>query len=387
MSKTRSEKEKQSVGKKITKILAIIGIVIVCLILCFLIAAYSIYRHYYGKINYVPPTATTEEIIYDIPFETDDMPITDEPTVPPSVPITDMPTTGDQPPITGDQPPTTTPPPATTTAPPYTPPKVDTDKGMQFGSHIRNILLIGTDARTASDRGRSDTMMLVTINEKTGQIVMTSFLRDIYLHIPVIDSYNRINAAYAAGGVSLLTKTIKENFNIQIDQYIRINFSGFENIIDYMGGVDVNLSQAEIDFVGLEGSATPGMVHLDGKHALNYCRCRYVSLDGEGGDFARTLRQRRVMNLLFDKLKGLSVFEIGSLLDEFLPQVTTNISSSEMLSLLTKAPTYLSYEIKSYRLPVDGSWKYSTIHGMSVLSLNFDKNIVALEKIINGKYD
>lgn len=381
MSKKRSEKEKQSVGQKIAKILAIIGIVIFCLILCLLIAAYSIYHHYYGKINYVPPTATTEEIIYDIPFETDDLPITDEPIEPPSVPITDQPTTGDQTPIT------TTPSPATTTAPPYTPPKVDTDKVMQFGSHIRNILLIGTDARTASDRGRSDTMMLVTINDKTGQIIMTSFLRDIYLHIPVIDSYNRINAAYAAGGVSLLTKTIKENFNIQIDQYIRVNFSGFEHIIDYMGGIDVDLSQAEINFVGLEGSATPGMVHLDGKHALNYCRCRYVSLDGEGGDFARTLRQRNVMNILFEKLQGMSVLEIGGLLDEFLPQVTTNINSNEMLMLLTKAPTYLSYEIRSYRLPVDGSWKYSSVHGMSVLSLNFDKNIAALEKIINGKYD
>lgn len=378
----KNEKDKKSLGKRIAKITLIVVIVIVCIMICLLAAAYAVYRHYYGKMNYVPPSATTEEIIFDIPDETDETPVTDAPivTTPPSTQVSTPSTSGE------DEPPTTEPPTTTSDEPVYTPPVVSGGV-MQFGDHIRNILLIGTDARTSSDRGRSDTMILVSINEKTGQIVMTSFMRDIYLHIPVVDTYNRINAAYAAGGVSLLTATIKENFNIQIDDYIRINFSGFENVINYMGGVDVELSQGEINFVGLEGSATPGIVHLDGKHTLSYCRCRYVSLDGEGGDFARTLRQRKVMTLLFEKLKGMSVFEIGELLDEFLPQVTTNISSNSMLSLLTKAPTYLTYEIKSYRLPVDGSWKYATVRKMSVLSVDFSKNIKALEKIINGTYD
>lgn len=378
----KDKKDKKSLGRRIAKIVLIVIIVIVCLMICLLAAAYAVYRHYYGKINYIPPSATTEEIIFTIPDETDETPVTDAPnvTLPPNSQGSTPSTSGE------DDPPVTEPPVTTSNEPVYTPPVVSGGV-MQFGDHIRNILLIGTDARTSSDRGRSDTMILVSINEKTGQIVMTSFMRDIYLHIPVVDTYNRINAAYAAGGVSLLTATIKENFNIQIDDYIRINFSGFEKVIDYMGGVDVELSQGEINFIGLEGSATPGVVHLDGKHTLNYCRCRYVSLDGEGGDFARTLRQRKVMTLLFEKLKGMSIFEIGELLDEFLPQVTTNISSNSMLSMLTKAPTYLTYEIKSYRLPVDGSWKYATVRKMSVLSVDFSKNIKVLEKIINGTYD
>ena len=83
----------------------------------------------------------------------------------------------------------------------------------------------------------------------------------------------------------------------------------------------------------------------------------------------------------------MSIAEIDGILEEFLPQVVTNIEKSEMLAMLAKAPTYLGYELKSYRIPVDGSWKYATVRKMSVLQVDFDKNIDALEKIINGNYD
>ncbi len=379
------KKEKKPLWKRILKVAAVILIVIAVLIAGLAAFLFGVFSHYYGKMNYVP-LESTDEIIYTIPDETDfpdtDAIVTTDSPVTSGAPITgDIPDTGGQTVTTA---PTTSAKPKTTAESPYVPPKSDV---IEFGSHIKNILLIGTDVASITARGRSDSMILVSINEKTGQIVMTSFMRDIYLHIPVINTYNRINASYASGGVSLLVKTIEENFKIKIDQYMRINFEGFSNVVDYMGGIDVTLTQGEIDYLGLPSDTVPGVVHLNGKQAIIYCRCRYVSKDGEAGDFARTRRQRETMSLLFEKLKGMSIAEIDGILEEFLPQVVTNIEKSEMLAMLAKAPTYLGYELKSYRIPVDGSWKYATVRKMSVLRVDFDKNIDALEKIINGNYD
>ncbi len=385
-----AKKEKSRLWKKILKTAAVILIVIAVLAAGLAAFLFGLFSHYYGKMNYVP-LESTDEIIYTIPDETDfpetesaattDSPVTSD------VPVTDTGIIGGQ--DTSAAPgtsaaPETTAAPGTSAESPYVPPKSDI---LQFGSHIKNILLIGTDVASITARGRSDSMILVSINEKTGQIVMTSFMRDIYLHIPVIDKYNRINASYASGGVSLLTKTIEENFKIKIDRYVRINYRGFSNVVDYMGGIDVTLTQSEIDYLKLPSDTLPGVVHLSGSQTIEYCRCRKVSREGETGDFARTRRQRETMAILFEKLKGMSIAEIDGILEEFLPQVVTNIEKSEMLSMLSNAPTYLGYELKSYRIPVDGSWKYATVRKMSVLQVDFDKNIDALEKIINGNYD
>lgn len=359
-------RKKLSGGKKAAVITLA---VIVCILLSVIIAAALIFNHYYNKINY-RPIDTTDEIV-DITDETD-FPDT-----------SGTPVTSGNPVTSGE--PVTTPPNTDPIIPPST--DIDPDYVMQFGKHIKNILLIGTDARTINDRGRSDTMILASINEKTGQIVLVSFMRDTYIpNIPALGSGNRINAAYAAGGVSLLLSTIKENYHIDIDRYVRINFSGFTNIVNKLGGVDIELTQAEIDYLELGDSVKPGMNHLDGAKALDYCRCRHVGLDNESGDFARTARQRKMLGLLLDGIRGKNVFEIGELLDEFLPEVATNITRSEMLSMVSKSGTYLGYEFVQYRLPVENSWKYATIRRMSVITVDFAKNTIALEKMINGTY-
>lgn len=158
-----------------------------------------------------------------------------------------------------------------------------------------------------------------------------------------------------------------------------------------MGGLDIELSAGEIQSirdrkVGLPDDVKPGMVHLNGAQVLAFCRCRYAQRGGVGGDFARTLRQREVLSLISDKVRGASLGQLNELLNEFLPLISTNLTQSEILSMMSKVMTYLNYDIKSYSLPISGSWKYASIRKMSVLSIDFKKNYQALEKMIKGTY-
>lgn len=355
--------------KRWQKILLIVLLSILGVMIVSSIAIYALISHYYNKVNYVSLDDNAETIVYSIPEENESPPldtVTDAQGNIPQSPDGDSSVTDDLK-IEED---------------------IEANKSddyvMQFGKHIKNILLIGTDGRTDTDRGRSDTMILLSINEKTNQAVLTSFMRDIYLHIPEVNYYNRINAAYAHGGVPLLIKTIRENFKIQIDQYVQIDFTAFQYIIDTLGGVDIELTQAEIDYIGLRGQASPGIVHLNGSQALMYCRCRYVPKGNLDGDFARTERQREFLAIMSEKLKGLSLAKLNELLDLFLPQVTTNLQKSDLISLMSSSLKYLDYEFVGVCLPVDGTWKYQKIRQMSVITIDFKKNIEALEKVING---
>lgn len=375
--------------KKWQKVLLIVLLSLLGLMLAAAIALYAVFSYYYGKVEYVPLDEHNETIIYDVFDETD----------PPEVIETDPPRTATQT-VTDEQgnqlpPITVTLDPPQTTVPVTDDPKVEDDVKQEIdqnvqkeddkikvAKNVKNILLIGTDGRTVSDRGRSDTMILLTINENTKKITMTSFMRDIYLYIPTVGKYNRINSSYASGGVPLLLDTIERNFKLEIDQYVRVNFDAFEYIIDTLGGADIELTQEEINFVGLGGKATPGLVHLNGAQALSYCRCRSVPKGDLKYDFARTARQREFLSIMSKKLQGMSIAQMTELLEVFLPHVTTNIKQSEMLSLLTSAPKYLGYKVESARIPIDGSWSNATIRGMSVLRINFDKNIRYLKKIM-----
>ena len=381
MSKEKEIKKKEKM-KTWKKVLLIILISLLGLALAAGISMYALFLHYYNLTTY-RPLEETEETFDSIADETDH----------PAVPTDPGTTGGTDTPFTGSL-----------TDPGLTsPPHVDTptseiqsieshidnntEKGeiMQFDKNITNILLVGTDGRTVTERGRSDSMILLSINKNTHQIVMTSILRDIYLHIPGLSLNNRINAAYSSGGISRLLDTIEENFRIHIDKYVRINFFGFEKVIDRLGGLDIRLSQAEINFVGMQNVATPGIVHMNGAQVLRFCRCRYVNRDGFGSDFARAYRQREVMTLIAQKLKGSSFSTLNELLEEFLPQVVHNLEQGEIMDFLFNFNTYMDYEIKSYQIPVMGYWKYATIRRMDVTVVtNYDKTIEMLEKYIKG---
>ena len=266
---------------------------------------------------------------------------------------------------------------------------------IMYDEDVLNVLVIGTDSRNPElDRGRSDSMILVSINEKTNKIIMTSFLRDIYLQIPGI-GYTRLNHAYAYGGAELLMDTIEQNFRIKIDKYVMVNFFSFVDVVDEVGGVEINVTDDEVKYVNsylseinklkgepsASGSLSKGGTYtLNGKQALAYSRIRYI-----GTDFGRTERQRTVMTKIMDKAKDLSLFELNDLLNVLLPDITTNLTEGEIFSLVLDAFDLLSYDKVSQAIPLDNDFSYLTINGMSVLGINFDSSIYHLRKTIYNK--
>lgn len=254
---------------------------------------------------------------------------------------------------------------------------------IKFSDDVYNILLIGTDARNTTERGRSDSMILVSLNKKTKTIVLTSIMRDIWISIPG-KSNGRINSAYAWGGADLLIQTIESHFKVRIDKFVRVNFFSFEEVIDSVGGVEITVSDAEAK--GMEGALRElnklegvdpttdflghgGTYILNGKQALAYARLRYVG----NADFERTERQRRVLEQILKRAKGLSMLELNDCLDTLLPLLTTDLTKGEMLGLIVDAPTYLGYDIVQQRIPADGMFTDMTIGGAQVLGIDFEK--------------
>ena len=239
------------------------------------------------------------------------------------------------------------------------------------GSDLLNILLIGQDSREGETQARSDSMILCTYSKNTRQLVMTSFLRDLYVEIPGHGS-NRINAAYSFGGSSLLKKTIDQNFQVAIDGSIEVDFTHFSDIIDQLGGVQIELRQDEADVINRQtGSAlTEGIQCLDGFQALTYSRIRNLDMDG---DFSRTNRQRKVMAALVDSLRGCSITELTPIIGNILPMLTTDLNRGQLfLYALEVLPHLSEINICSQRIPVDGTFADKTIDGMSVLVADMD---------------
>jgi LCP family protein required for cell wall assembly len=261
----------------------------------------------------------------------------------------------------------------------------DLDKEKLTADGVTNILLIGNDSRTNGEDGRSDAMILVSISSKTGKILMTSVLRDIYVEIPGYGS-NRLNAAYAYGGAELLMKTIEKNFDIPVNRYVLVNFEAFANVVDAVGGVDLELSAEEVMWVNaylneyneLTGhefgynylqQTDGGMIHLNGPQALAYSRNRYI-----GMDFGRTERQRKVMEQIIKKLPSAVMTDYNGFIEALCPNLTTNLTMSECYGLVLRAPFMLRYERVSASLPLEGTWWNETIDSMAVLGVDLDAN-------------
>lgn len=265
---------------------------------------------------------------------------------------------------------------------------------LKFSDDVLNILLIGTDARTSGSRGRSDSMILVSINKKTEEIIMTSIMRDIYLKIPG-KGYNRINASYAYGGADLLIQTVEQNFRIKIDKFVQVDFTSFEKVVDAVGGVTINVSDAEAKVMNTyikqlnRNAGRPleegflekgGKYKLNGVQALAYSRIRKVG----HADFERTQRQRRVLDEIIKSAKSLSIGELSDSLDVILPLVTTDFKKGELIDLVLNSVSYLSYDRVQLRIPADHSYSNMRIRGMAVLGIDFDENRNLMYKTIYG---
>ena len=217
-----------------------------------------------------------------------------------------------------------------------------------------NVLLIGIDGQGYS--GRSDVMILCTYDKVNKTATMTSFLRDLYVEIPGRDS-NRLNAAYAFGGIDLLDATLELNFGIQVDGHVMVDFNTFPKVIDALGGVDITLTQAEADYLGLSGE---GEYHMDGDLAMRYSRIRYID-----SDFGRTNRQRTVLNSLFERFKKLSWGEVANAATQVLDLVYTDMDAGTILSYGSEVIQLNS--IQQLHVPNDGEYYDAVINGMMVL--------------------
>lgn len=247
------------------------------------------------------------------------------------------------------------------------------------GKNVVNILLIGADYQSG-DFARSDSMILCTFNKTKNTITMTSLMRDMYVQIPGYYK-NRINAAYTIGGMNMLKKTLEYNFGLEVHGVVEVDFSHFEKLIDLLGGVELELNNAEADFINLKNndSLTSGVHKLNGKQALWYSRFR----GDAGGDFIRTSRQRIVLEKLIDRYRSVSLAELLSMLDDILPMVTTDMSKSDILSHVTGLfPMLINAEIVSQRIPAEGGYYMTKIDGKSVLVPDIRFNIEILKDTV-----
>ena len=253
---------------------------------------------------------------------------------------------------------------------------------------VLNILLIGTDVRGGNyeDRGNTDSMILVSVNTRDKNVKLTSFMRDMYVDIPD-RQWARLNAAYAYGGPQLLFDTLKKNFDVDVDLYVRVNFANFRKIINHVGGVDIELSKAEARYMNKNAKkyktdpVKEGWQHLDGAQALSYARCRKID-----SDFNRTKRQRTVILALVKEIKGSSPGELNSLLNVFLPMIQTNMSKMQILGLMTDGTRYLNNDIETLNIPIKNSWRSQIINKRDVISPNFELNKTAIVAHIYSTY-
>ncbi len=237
---------------------------------------------------------------------------------------------------------------------------------------ILNVLLVGSDSMSAGDGGRSDSMLILSLNMRAKKIKITSIMRDIWVDIPGHNK-DRINASYAHGGCKLTINTIHKNFGIYIDRYACVDFEGFSKIIDSLGGIELNLTSQECAYINKHANiknnkleTSSGVKHLTGVQALQHARNR----DSIGSDYDRTLRQRQVIKSVIEKLKTANVTKITELVSNLAPLVSTDFKQSEIGRLIFSSLEYLKYDIEEFRIPTDDNVRNETYSQKMVLVIN-----------------
>ncbi|MBQ3422814.1 MAG: LCP family protein [Romboutsia sp.] len=263
-----------------------------------------------------------------------------------------------------------------------------------ISDNITNILLIGTDARNTSERGRSDAMIIATIDEKHQSIKLTSLARDTYVEIPGYDK-QKLNHAYSYGGTKLLINTIEHNFSIDISNYAIVDFSSFSSIIDSLGGVDIEIRESEIEELNkyipecfeyntnkkhknIELIKKPGLQTLNGYQALSYSRIRK-----NDSSIQRDNRQRKVIQAIMDEVSDISVLEIPKLINSVLPYVKTDMDFSRILNIGKKILKMGNFNLEQLTFPMQEYSKNSKIAKKGdVIEFEKDKCLPLLHKFI-----
>lgn len=239
----------------------------------------------------------------------------------------------------------------------------------------RNIALFGIDTRENTyDGSRTDCIIIASINEKTKQVKLVSVYRDTYLEISG-RGLDKVNHAYAYGGPKLSMSTLNSNLDLDISEFVTLNFTATKDIIDEIGGVEIELTSVEATKVN--GIETGGKHVLNGEQALEYSRIRFID-----SDYVRTERMRTVLEAVFEKMKNMNTQKLNQLADKLLPEIYTNISKNEIMSLIPKIKSYSIIETKGWPYETKGIMFNNVWYGPPV---NLEKNVVMLHKDLFGE--
>lgn len=267
------------------------------------------------------------------------------------------------------------------------PSTVKDEEGTDKNKHkVSNILLLGVD----NQEDASDSIIIFSLDDTSKIIKMTSLMRDSYIYFGE-DKVNKLNYAYHYGGPQLSVKTINENYNLDIRDYIKVDFGSLDKIVDSFGGVYIDVKPEEVkdlnryvnDIARIEKTEpkllkNSGRQLLNGQQAVAYCRIRYVG----DYDYERTERQRRVLKAMFEKMKDIDPKAYPKLISSISPYLETSLDFTKMLSLGTKVINYGQNEIMENRLPYKDLCSESTIKGIYYLQWNKEKNVERLQQFI-----
>ncbi|MBQ7116684.1 MAG: LCP family protein [Clostridia bacterium] len=242
--------------------------------------------------------------------------------------------------------------------------------------NVLNVLLVGLDSRDALENGgRSDSLILVSLNKKTKKINMTSFFRDTWCHINVggEDRYAKLNSSYFYGGPVVLIDTIEKNFKIDIDHYVAVDFSSFVDIINALGGITVEVQEYEANYINRTTKHTiesGPAVTLNGSEALVFARIRKSDSDS---DVSRTRRQRQVIESFIKSATNASLSQLNDALDTLFKYVKTDMTKMQILSYGTQAITngWVTYDIEQYTLSDDDVFKTGYVGSSAVVFMDF----------------
>lgn len=238
--------------------------------------------------------------------------------------------------------------------------------------NITNILLLGID----NQENASDAMMVFSLDKDTNTAKLTSIMRDLSVDLGPNAEKHKINYAYNVGGVEESVKVVNREFDLDINKYVKVSFDGLVDVIDYIGGININITESERKIIGAPKS---GNVTLNGKQALAYSRIRKID-----NDYQRTSRQRKVLMAIFNKAKSISVSSYPKALADLSSNVETNLSTFELLDLAKAVMSLSSDDLEGFRIPIDGTSHDSMDKGIYYLEWDRAANKKAIHDFIYG---
>ncbi len=287
------------------------------------------------------------------------------------------------------------------TAPMPKPTKPEED-GYGKTGRLVNIMVVGQQMRKGEESKLSDTMILCTVNKETKTLTLTSFLRDLYVKLPNFKGHicgqQRINVAYNLGwrwagdlgGMEMLDQLIWENFGVEIDHNVEINFDSFVKVLDVIGGIEVELDADEVRYMNTGWQGTPfrvGNNALDGEAALIYARMR--SANAGDNDFNRTRRQRTVVTKIVEKCRSMTLGQLNDMVKTILPMVITDMTNEDITTyILELLPLLKDLTIVSNQIPAEGTyWGDMVVIGgydAGVLKCDIEENRALLMELAEG---